>query len=132
MRENSNHDFQDPGFFAKMKSVHLTRAKNEILQVINWLGDEKSEEVNIQKEVSLSLISFILRRCDELEYIELNELRFKFNSVLHAHLVLHLKEGAILYKSDDDIKKGRRGNLIDKQFLDELILKIDNWLGIKL
>jgi transcriptional regulator of met regulon len=132
MSNNTEHTFKNKEFFIRMKTAHLTRVKSELVKVSNWMGNDYGVEIDIQQEVSLSLISFLLRRCDELEYIKLNELRFKLNSVLHAHMVMHIKDGAIIYKSDDDIKKERQGVLIDNQFINELILKVDNWLESKL
>lgn len=132
MSNNTKHTFQNTEFFYRMKSAHLNRVKDELIQVSNWIVPNYNEQSTIQVEVSLSLISFLLRRCDELEYIKLNELRFSLNSVLHAHFVVHMENGAILYKSDDDIKKERQGVLIDSAFINDLILKTDNWLAIKL
>ena len=129
---NKQHMFHGKEFFYRMKSAHLTKVKSELVQVANRMGENYVEEIGVQQEVSLSLISFLLRRCDELEYIKLNNVRFKLNSILHAHMVMHIDKGDILYRSDDDLKKEREGVKVDEKFISDLMTKVDCWLEEKL
>ena len=103
----------------------------EVIHVQQWMQKYCNEEVGIQKELSFSLISFLLRRCDELEYIDLGDLKNKLNSILHAHMVEHMDDGSIFYKSDYDLKYNKVGTVVNFNFTTELIENINNWIKDK-
>ena len=108
------HFFNDIDIFNRMKIGHLSKVKAELIYIEQWMNNCFDVEINIQKEVSLSTISFLLRRCSELEYIDLGDLKNKLNSILHAHKVLHMKFD-------------RPPFMVNKSFVDDLLVKIDNW-----
>jgi hypothetical protein len=121
------HLFNDIDFFNRMKIGHLSKVKAELNHIEQWMNNCFDVEINIQKEVSLSTISFLLRRCSELEYIDLGDLKNKLNSILHAHKVFHMKDGSVVFQSDDDIKFDRPPFMVNKKFVDDLLVKIENW-----
>ena len=127
------HKFINSEFFNIMKNEHLVRVKDEI-SVLKGLMQLTSDNENlgVKKEIQLSIISFLLRRCDELEYIHLGDFRFKLNSILHAHKVLSMKNGDMHLLSDDDLQKNRKGVKVDSEFIEDLIVQIDSWLIDKL
>jgi hypothetical protein len=128
MSVESSHKFINPDYFNVMKEQHLTKVEEELEKVNELMSPLFVSHVeDAKKEVHMSTVSYLLRRCDELDYISLEDLRFNLNSVLHAHLVIHLKDGSIVYKSDDDLKKDRPGIRINHEFVGDLLKKIETW-----
>ncbi|MFT4806419.1 MAG: hypothetical protein ACI9YE_003653, partial [Psychroserpens sp.] len=94
------HRFTDKEFFNKMKNKHLTKAKYEIALVNELMDAYYGQDAAIEKEIQISTACYLVRRCNELEYVALGHLKESLNSILHAHMVSHQNDGSLLYKSD--------------------------------
>ncbi len=82
------------------------------------------------KEISLTIISTLLRKCFDLKLIPKTEDRNKFNSIIHTVQAFHKGNGDVYLSSDYDIKNKRKPTLINSKFLTELKKQVIKWKNI--
>ena len=121
MKEQEHQFLANPEYFNNMKNSYLLRVKEELSRLkISFLHNLDSN--NFQKEISLYMVCFLLRKCIELELIKEDVFLKIINSIIHSHYVAYYDNGSLNIKSDFDINKKREGVLINIEFI-ELIEK---------
>jgi hypothetical protein len=133
MKKENEHSFLTPKEFEKMRNLYLNRVEEEITRCIMFFNPSNvNSTYGTLKEISLAIISHLLRKCIELELIDPKGYKEKFNSIVHSHLVIHLDNGDVLLKSDHDIEHDRNGVLVSYKFLLKLREDLENWKGYSL
>ena len=127
MKEKDLHFYSDPSYFNNMKNSYLLRVKEEIARLkICFIHNLDTN--NFQKEISLYVICFLLRKCIELKLIKENSFLKIANSIIHSHYVSYYDDGTLNVKSDYDIKNKREGVYINISFIEELEANVDKYL----
>lgn len=127
------HTFNDKEAFTEMRNAHLNRVLEEIDNLLEKMKGEVTARVDCtKKEISFLIIGTLIRKCIELNI--LNEKKFKndFNSIMHSHLAIHMKDGSFFIKSDGDIKYGRTGVLISIDYIESFKAEVVEWINTDL
>ena len=109
-----------------MRNEYLLKAKQE-LEELTELMPYTDEVSCARKEVSLTIIGALIRKCADLEWLKLDGIRHDFNSIIHSHLVIHINDGTLHVLSDNDKKNKNAGAKIDTAFIKKLNERIDEW-----
>ncbi|MES2862765.1 MAG: hypothetical protein V4666_01470 [Bacteroidota bacterium] len=127
MKEKEHHFLANPEYFNNMKNSYLLRVKEELSRLkISFLHNLDSN--NFQKEISLYMVCFLLRKCIELELIKEDTFLKIINSIIHSHYVAYYDNGSLNIKSDFDMNKKREGVLINIEFIELIEKKVDKYL----
>ncbi|WP_143185686.1 hypothetical protein [Psychroflexus salarius] len=114
-----------------MRNLYLKRVEEEIETYLSFLDlAEVNTKNGTLKEISLTIISTLLRKCFDLKLIPKTEDRNKFNSIIHTVQALHKGNGDVYLSSDYDIKHNRKPTLINSKFLIELKEQVIKWKNI--
>ncbi|QSS96914.1 hypothetical protein [Psychroflexus sp. ALD_RP9] len=128
MGENKKHFFNDQKEFNQMRNLYLKRVEEEINTYLSFLNfTEVNTRNGALKEISLTIISTLLRKCFDLKLISQTKDRNKFNSVIHTVQAFHLENGDVYVLSDNDIKYKRKPTLVNYKFLTELKEQVIKW-----
>jgi hypothetical protein len=130
--EKIKHQFINPTFFNDKKNAYLYRALEEINRMRLLFLDNSSDISFIQKEISFTILSSILRKASDLELIDTSHLRKEFNSTIHGVQVFCLIDGSMIIRSDEDIKYNRKGVNFSLDSITRLEKQIEKWIKIKL
>lgn len=82
----------------------------------------------VHKENSLGIISFLIRKCIELELIEKTSVTEKINSIIHVHECTHYENGAISFRSDKDRSNEKKAVIIDTDYINNLESQVRRWI----
>lgn len=114
-------------FFKLQRDIYLQKAKAELINLkLLFDLDSDSENVSVQKEASIYIISVLLRKCHELELIKLNNVdKNKLNRFIHCHIRITAKDGSLLVQSERGLKQNDKLLVFDSDWVDKTIRQIE-------